>query len=118
MAETAVKFTRYEKARMIGARALQIAMGAPFLTKVDEQKLEDIKYNPVEIAKMEFEEGVIPLEVLRKNPEFFDDTSKHPIATKQEGEAEEAAAEDIKVEEEEDAEEISEEESEEEDSAE
>jgi DNA-directed RNA polymerase subunit K len=118
MAETITKFTRYEKARMIGARALQISMGAPFLVKIDEQKLEEIKYNPVEIAKMEYEEGVIPLEIIRRKPEFFDDKSKHPIAVKQEGEAQETAAEDIKSDEDEDTEEISEDDSEEEESAE
>ena len=40
---------------MIGSRALQIGMGAPFLIKLSEKDLEDINYNPVEIAKKEFE---------------------------------------------------------------
>ncbi|MEM2924456.1 MAG: DNA-directed RNA polymerase subunit K [Methanocellales archaeon] len=52
------KYTRYEKARIIGARALQIAMGAPVLVKT---KLDD----PIEIAELEFEKGVIPITVKR-----------------------------------------------------
>lgn len=60
--------TKYEKARIIGARALQIAMGAPLLLKLTEKDLEKIKYNPVEIAKMEFEKGVIPITIKRPLP--------------------------------------------------
>ena len=60
--------TKYEEARIIGARALQIAMGAPFLIKLNEKDLEKIGYNPVEIAKMEFREDVIPITVKRPLP--------------------------------------------------
>lgn len=63
------EFTKYEKARMVGSRALQIAMGAPFLIKLNEKDLEKINYNSVEIAKMEFEEGVIPITIKRPLPE-------------------------------------------------
>ena len=59
------KLTKYEKARMLGSRALQIAMGAPFLVKLSEKDLEDIGYNPVEIAKLELEKGVLPITVKR-----------------------------------------------------
>lgn len=64
-----MKFTKYEKARMLGSRALQIAMGAPFLVKLNKKELEAIKYNPIEIAKKEFEEGIIPITVERPLPE-------------------------------------------------
>jgi DNA-directed RNA polymerase subunit K/omega len=101
MTESVPKLSKYEKARMIGARALQISMGAPFLVKIDEKKMEEIRYNPIEIAKMEYEEGIIPLEIIRRKPEFFEDLSKHPLAGKAEGEVvEEIALEDIKLEEE------------------
>ena len=60
--------TKYEKARMIGSRALQIAMGAPFLVKLTEKDLEDLGYNPVEIAKKEFEADVIPITIKRPMP--------------------------------------------------
>ncbi len=59
------KYTKYEKARIMGARALQIAMGAPYLIKLDEKDLKRLKYNPIEIAKLEFKEGVIPITVKR-----------------------------------------------------
>ena len=63
------KYTKYEKARMIGSRALQIAMGAPFLVKLSDDDLKNIKYNPIEIAKLEFVEGAIPITVKRPLPE-------------------------------------------------
>ena len=61
-------FTKYEKARMIGSRALQISMGAPLLVKLTKKQLEDLKYNPVEIAKLEFSEGKMPMTVKRPHP--------------------------------------------------
>ncbi len=57
-----MEFTKYEKARIIGARALQVSMGAPILIKRESS-------NPVEIARTEFEKNVLPITVLRKNPE-------------------------------------------------
>lgn len=55
-------YTRFEKARIIGARALQISMGAPTLIKLPKHVVD-----PVEIAMVEFKEGVIPITVKRKN---------------------------------------------------
>jgi DNA-directed RNA polymerase subunit K len=63
-----MSFTKYERARIIGSRALQISMGAPFLVKLTKKQLEEIEYNPVEIAKKEFEAGVIPITVKRVLP--------------------------------------------------
>jgi len=63
-----INFSKYEKARIIGARALQIAMGAPFLLKVTTKTLEKVNYNPVEIAKMEFEKGILPITIKRPMP--------------------------------------------------
>ena len=56
-----MKYTRFEKARIIGARALQISMGAPVLI---DTSTEDIMY-PIDIAMREFSEGVIPITVRR-----------------------------------------------------
>ena len=53
------EYTRFEKARMIGARALQIARGATPMVKVELIK------DPIMIAEMEFEQGVIPLDTKR-----------------------------------------------------
>ena len=52
-----VTYNRFEKARIIGARALQIAMGAPIL--IDMDNLVD----PVRVAEAEFRAGVIPITV-------------------------------------------------------
>lgn len=64
-AKQKIKYTKYELARMIGARALQISTGAPFLIDVGEEKLKEIGYNPIEIAKLELEAGALPLEIKR-----------------------------------------------------
>lgn len=61
-------YTKYEEARIIGSRALQISMGAPFLIKLKEDMLKKMAHNPVEIAKMEFDENVIPITVKRSLP--------------------------------------------------
>jgi len=61
-------YTKYEKARMLGSRALQIAMGAPILVKLSDDELRRINYNPIEIAKIEFEKDVIPITVKRPFP--------------------------------------------------
>ncbi len=60
--------TKYERARIIGSRALQISQGAPLLIKLSKKELEELKYNPVEIALKEYDEGVIPLDVKRILP--------------------------------------------------
>jgi len=59
------RLTKYEKARIIGSRALQIAMGAPFLVKLSEKDLEKIGFNPIEIAKIELEKNVLPITIKR-----------------------------------------------------
>jgi len=63
-----MEYTKYETARIIGARALQIAMGAPILIKLSEEDLEKMKYNPIEISKMEFEKGSLPITIKRPLP--------------------------------------------------
>ncbi len=55
--------TRFEKARILGARATQLAMGAPPLIEVPP----NVK-DPLEIAKLELEKGVLPLVIKRKLP--------------------------------------------------
>ncbi|MBI5388963.1 DNA-directed RNA polymerase subunit K [Candidatus Woesearchaeota archaeon] len=58
-------YTRYEKARILGSRALQISMGAPFMIKLSEDELKAMRYSPLEIAKKEFEKGLVPVTVRR-----------------------------------------------------
>ena len=55
-----MKYTRFEKARIIGARALQISMGAPVLIDISEDMID-----PVEIAMLEFDRDVLPITVKR-----------------------------------------------------
>jgi DNA-directed RNA polymerase subunit K/omega len=57
--------TRFEKARIIGSRAMQIGMGAPFFISLSAEGLKKIRYNPLEIAKKEYEKGCIPITVKR-----------------------------------------------------
>ena len=54
---TPSKLTRFEKARLIGARALQLSMGAKPQVKVTGS------IDPIDIAIIELKENVIPLEV-------------------------------------------------------
>lgn len=61
-------YTKYEKARMVGSRALQISQGAPFYVKLSEKELKAINYNPIEIATIEFEQGLLPITVKRPLP--------------------------------------------------
>jgi DNA-directed RNA polymerase subunit K len=53
-------YTRFERARILGARALQVSLGAPILTDVPVEMID-----PVLIAETEFEAGVIPITVRR-----------------------------------------------------
>ena len=53
---TAKKYTRFEKARLLGSRAIQLSMGAKPLVKVTDD-------DPIDIALAEFKENVLPLDV-------------------------------------------------------
>lgn len=57
---TVDQYTRFERARILGARALQISLGAPLLIEVPTGFVD-----PVEIAEREFGAGVIPITVRR-----------------------------------------------------
>ena len=62
------KFTKFEIARLIGSRALQISKGAPFLLKFTKKDLAELNYDPIEIARKEYAAGVIPIEIKRILP--------------------------------------------------
>jgi DNA-directed RNA polymerase subunit K/omega len=57
------KYTKFEIARIIGARALQLSMGAPLLMK----RPEDL-FDTTEIARKELESGVLPITIKRPKP--------------------------------------------------
>ncbi len=55
------RLTRFEVARIISARALQISFGAPVLVKTKET-------DPINIAKEEFKKKMIPVTIKRTLP--------------------------------------------------
>lgn len=57
------KLTRFEKARIVGARALQIAMGAPIIIEVPEKRA-----GPIDVALNELESGILPITIRRTLP--------------------------------------------------
>ncbi len=54
------QYTRFEKARIIGARSLQISYGAPVLVDYPESMLD-----PIDVAMLEFKEDMIPITVVK-----------------------------------------------------
>ena len=57
------KLTRFEKARIVGARSLQIAMGAPPFVALEG------KYGgPIEVATRELYEDALPISIRRSLP--------------------------------------------------
>ena len=54
------QFNRYEKARILGARALQVSHGAPVLVDTDRTE-------PILVAAEEYDAGVLPFTVRRED---------------------------------------------------
>ena len=54
------EYTRFERARILGARALQVSLGAPLLIDLPSTFVD-----PVEIAEREFAANRIPITVRR-----------------------------------------------------
>ena len=57
------KLTRFEKARIVGARSLQIAMGAPAFVPI-----EGPYRGPIGTAMMELEGDALPISIRRSLP--------------------------------------------------
>ena len=55
------RLTRFEKARIIGARALQISMGAPVLIEIPKDVID-----PIKIAELELKAGILPIIIRRR----------------------------------------------------
>ncbi|MDP2672654.1 MAG: DNA-directed RNA polymerase subunit K [Nanoarchaeota archaeon] len=62
-------YSKYEITRIVGARALQIAMNAPLLIKIKDEDLEKINYDALKIAEIELNSGILPISVNRPFPE-------------------------------------------------
>lgn len=58
---TTKHLTRFEKARLLGARAIQISMGAKPL--VDIKKVDSL--DPIDIAYEELKADILPLDVIK-----------------------------------------------------
>jgi DNA-directed RNA polymerase subunit K len=63
------QFTKYERARILGARALQLSMDAPILLKLKKEDMENLNYDCMKIAEKELDEGVLPISINRPLPE-------------------------------------------------
>jgi len=61
---SARKLTRFERARVIGLRALQLTLGAPPLVTMDETS-----WDPLEAATRELASGLLPLSLRRTFPD-------------------------------------------------
>ena len=61
-------FTKYERARILGARALQIAMNAPLLIKISQEDLEKIKFDALKIAEVELNSNILPISIKKPFP--------------------------------------------------
>ena len=61
-------FSKYERARIIGARGLQISMDAPLLIDVSESELDAMNFDPLKIAERELDSGVLPISVSKPMP--------------------------------------------------
>jgi len=57
------KLTRFERARIVGARSLQIAMGAPAFVPMEGQYR-----GPIQTAMMELEADALPISIRRSLP--------------------------------------------------
>jgi DNA-directed RNA polymerase subunit K len=66
------KYTKFERARIIGARALQISANAPILLKFEKEELEKMNYDPIKISELEFNAGILPITVNRPMPKKTD----------------------------------------------
>lgn len=62
------EFSKYERARIIGARGLQISMDAPLLVNMSEEELDSVNYDPLKIAERELDSGVLPISISRPMP--------------------------------------------------
>lgn len=58
------KLTRFERARVIGLRALQLTLGAPPLVEVEETG-----WDPLDVATEELESSLLPLSLRRTFPD-------------------------------------------------
>ena len=71
-------YTRYAKTRIVSSRALQIAQGSPVLISVPKSVID-----PTEIAKLEWEAGVIPIDIKQNAPPKKQEQAEEPKEKKE-----------------------------------
>lgn len=89
-----LEYTKYEIARILGARALQISANAPILLKISKEELESLNYDPIKIAELEFNAGILPITIKRPFPKYSE--PKHEPIKEIVKEEEEQPAEKLK----------------------
>ena len=66
--------TKYERARVLGTRALQISMNAPVMVELDGET------DPLEIAGKELRQGRVPFTIRRFLPDgSYEDWACHEL---------------------------------------
>ena len=106
------RFTRYEVARILGARSLQLAMDAPVLLKMSTEEEDELNFDSLRIAEKELESGVLPITVRRPLPKksektvkkLTDEEIKEKLEKRAEKEKAEAKKEELKKDSEKEAE--------------
>ena len=78
----AKQFSKYEIARILGARSLQIAMNAPLLIKISQEDLEAIKFDALKIAEVELNSNILPISVKKPLPQKKEGKLKRPKEVK------------------------------------
>lgn len=93
------EFTKYEIARILGARALQISMNAPLLIKIEKEDLEKINYDALKIAEIELNSDILPISVKRPFPQKKEEKLKRVKERKisEKGIQEKEAAEETEI---------------------
>ena len=76
------EFTKYERARILGARALQISMNAPLLIKIEKEDLEKINYDALKIAEVELNSEILPISIKRPFPLKREDKLRRVVERK------------------------------------
>ena len=102
------KFTRYEIARILGARSLQLAMDAPVLLKLSEEEKDELNFDTLKTAEKELIAEVLPITVKRPLPKksertikkLSEEEVKEKLKNQEEKKEKEIAIEQKKIEEE------------------
>ena len=76
------ELTKYERARILGARSLQIAMNAPLLIKISKEDLEKINFDSLKIAEMELNSGILPISIKKPFPIRTEEKLKRAVKQK------------------------------------